>query len=573
MGSGLPRQLTVTDDRGTASTGGFSGGGSDDEWRGQFEVRPPLAPDTAWVEVLGERIGLPSVPSAGVQVRVEPQEDTDLARRYLWVKLASGTEFDSPDEMETSIEALIAAGALETDDPAIGEVRKVMGALFRGSGTVPATNAALPQPWRSVLARRGRASGPEGLAVAGATTPPLDGFTLAILAVRSTDERFYADVETVPGLPHSHWPFGAVDRPLLAWWATDDRGQHYLGAQGEWQFSEDRSGGQIEFWPALDPAAKVLDIMPTTMTARAVIRVPLRLGGRPMSTPWWRGVPPAVAQVSCDGREHQLRWAAGELRAPGHPDLESEKILRALAGENYACLDVLEAWEVHADDLRVLVLASRGPADPVAVRPDEPRPTAWTGSTGRAGAARMLRRRVGCDRGAGRRGPASREREDTLAVLLSLGGPMQTRLTATVAAAWRERLRDGTAPAGAATALADTSVPAGTAAIEAARPALHAALYGRVVATLRAWTGRPDLRVALTMIGESDRPALAPDGDGIAVELPFGWISDVWARGLGTCWDRFVLAATPAGDGWALSAVSPDLGPPAQITITGPPPG
>jgi hypothetical protein len=150
-----------------------------------------------------------------------------------------------------------------------------MGALFRGSGTVPATNAALPQPWRSVLARRGRASGPEGLAVAGATTPPLDGFTLAILAVRSTDERFYADVETVPGLPHSHWPFGAVDRPLLAWWATDDRGQHYLGAQGEWQFSEDRSGGQIEFWPALDPAAKALDIMPTTMTARAVIRVPL----------------------------------------------------------------------------------------------------------------------------------------------------------------------------------------------------------------------------------------------------------------------------------------------------------
>jgi hypothetical protein len=292
-----------------------------------------------------------------------------------------------------------------------------------------------------------------------------------------------------------------------------------------------------------------------------------------MSTPWWRGVPPAVAQVSCDGREHQLRWAAGDLRAPGHPDLESEKILRALAGENYACLDVLEAWEVHADDLRVLVLASRGPADPVAVRPDEPRPTAWTGSTGRAGAARMLRRRAAVTAVLAGGGPASREREDTLAVLLSLGGPMQTRLTATVAAAWHERLRDGTAPAGTATALADTSVPAGAAAIEAARPALHAALYGRVVATLRAWTGRPDLRVALTMIGESERPALAPDGDVIAVKLPFGWISDVWARGLGTCWDRFTLAAAPAGDGWTLSAVAPDLGPPTLITITGPPPG
>jgi hypothetical protein len=294
-----------------------------------------------------------------------------------------------------------------------------------------------------------------------------------------------------------------------------------------------------------------------------------------MSVPWWRGVPPAVAQVSCDGREHQLRWAAGELHAPGHPDLESEKILRALAGEDYACLDVLEAWEVHADDLRVLILASRGPADPVAVRLDEPGAAGWTGWTGRSAVARMQRRRSAVTAVLGGAAPASRERADPLATLLSLGGPMQTRLTATVAAAWRERLRDGAAPAGAATALADATAPAdtATAAVEAARPALHAALYGRVVATLRAWTGRPDLQVALTMIGESDRPALAADGDGIAVELPFGWISDVWARGLGTCWDHFALAAEPAGDGWALSAVPPDLGPPAQITITGPLPG
>jgi hypothetical protein len=292
-----------------------------------------------------------------------------------------------------------------------------------------------------------------------------------------------------------------------------------------------------------------------------------------MSTPWWRGVPPAVAPVSCGGREHQLRWAAGELQAPGHPDLESEKILRALAGESYACLDVLEAWEVHSDDLRVLVLASRGPTDPVAVRLDEPGSTGWTVRAGRTTVARMQRRRAAVTAVLGGGGPASREREDPLAVLLSLGGPMQTRLTATVAAAWRERLRDGAAAVPADAALpADVAVPAGAAAIEAARPALHAALYGRVMATLRAWTGRPDLRVALTMIGESDRPALAPDGDGLAVELPFGWISDVWARGLGTCWDRFALAAAPAGDGWEVSAVAPDLGPPAQITITGPHP-
>ncbi len=275
-----------------------------------------------------------------------------------------------------------------------------------------------------------------------------------------------------------------------------------------------------------------------------------------MSAPWWRGVPPAVARVSCDGRKNELRWAAGKLRAPGHPDLESERILSALAGQRFACLDALDAWSAHADDLRVLVLASRGPADPVAVRLDEPGLTGWTGRTGRA--ATMQRRRSAVTAVLGGGAAASREPQDALATLLSLGGPMQARLTATVAAAWCERLRDGAAPADAAAA---------------AWPALHAALYGRVVATLRTWTGRPDLRVALTMIPESGRPALARDGDGIAVELPFGWINDVWAQGLGTCWDRFVLAAAPAGDGWALSAVPPDLGPPTPITISVPPPG
>lgn len=276
--------------------------------------------------------------------------------------------------------------------------------------------------------------------------------------------------------------------------------------------------------------------------------------------PWWRGIPPAVARVSCGGHEHQLRWAAGELLAPGHPDLEGERILGALAGQRGACLEALDAWAGHAEDLRVLVLASRGPADPVAVRADDPGPAGWTGMTGRAAAARTQRRRMAMAAVMGGAAPASRERDDGLVTLLSLGGPLQTRLTATVAAAWRERLRDGASPA-------DTAVA------DAARPALHAALYGRVVATLRAWTGQPDLRVTLSMIPEAGQPALARDGDGVAAELPFGWISDVWARGLGTCQDRFCLAATPAADGWVLSVVGPDLGPPGRVTISGPAPG
>ncbi len=278
VGRGLPGQLTVTDDRGTTSTGSFSGGGDDTEWRGEFEARPPLAADTAWLEVLGERVGLPRPSSGGAEVRVESRPDGDPARGYLWAKVASLAEFHSPDAVEPVIEALVTAGALAGDDPAIAEVRAVANGLFHGAGTTARSRAALPEPWRSMLGRRGQGGGPEGLVVAGVTTPPFDGVTLAVLAVRSTDEGFSADVEVVPALPHEHWSRDEVDVPLLAWWAADDRGHHYLGHQGDWHSGLHRSGGQIDFWPALDPAAQVLDIMPTTVAARAVIRVPLDWG-------------------------------------------------------------------------------------------------------------------------------------------------------------------------------------------------------------------------------------------------------------------------------------------------------
>ncbi len=278
IGPGLPAQLTVTDDRGTTAAGSFSGGGDGTVWRGEFEIRPPLAPETAWIELLGEWVELPAPPAGTAEVRVEPRQDRNLACGYLWARLASLAQFHSPDVVDTSIETLVAAGALAADDPAIAEVRAVVNGLFSRAGAAGGSRAALPEPWRSMLGRRGQAGGPQGLVVAGVTTPPFDGVTVALLAVRSADEEFTADVEIVPALPHWHASPGVVDGPMVAWWAADDRGHHYLGRQGSWHSGPDRSGGQIEFWPALDPAARVLDIMPTTMSARAVIRLPLDWG-------------------------------------------------------------------------------------------------------------------------------------------------------------------------------------------------------------------------------------------------------------------------------------------------------
>jgi hypothetical protein len=275
VGPGLPGMLTLTDDRGTTAPAGFSGGGSGTEWSGQFEARPPLAPETAWIEILGERIETAGEPPGGVEVWVEPVTEQDPARRYLWARLASVTGYHDPEAIEPTIGTLVAAGALAADDPVIGQARAAAAQHAHGSGSGLASHGPLPEPWRSLLAARGRGAGPVGLVVAGVVTPRFDGITAAVLAVDSNVDQFSADVELVPSVPHWHAFRSRVDEPILAWWAADDRGHHYLGRPGAWHSSDDRSGGQIEFWPGLDPTAAVLDIMPTTVSARAVIRVPL----------------------------------------------------------------------------------------------------------------------------------------------------------------------------------------------------------------------------------------------------------------------------------------------------------
>jgi hypothetical protein len=242
-----------------------------------------------------------------------------------------------------------------------------------------------------------------------------------------------------------------------------------------------------------------------------------------MTAPWWRGISPVQAHVACAGQQHRLRWAAGALQALDHTDLEGEQILVALGGR-CACADLTQLWARQATDIRTLVATSRGEGDPV------PDPSA----------AELRPHR-----------PGTTHRAAGLAELLDLGGLMQDRLTATVAATWRDRLRDGLAGR--------------------ERAALHAALYGRATAALRRWTRWPDVEVELAMIGEDQPPALTGGPDGICAELPFGWIVEVWARGLTTAWGRFCLGAAPAEAGWVLSTVGPDLGPPALVAVGSPP--
>ena len=212
------------------------------------------------------------------------------------------------------------------------------------------------------------------------------------------------------------------------------------------------------------------------------------------------GLAPAPGPGVLRGPGARTAVGGRELRLLATPTSTVEQILSALAGGAAACLGVLDAWAGHAEDLHVLVLASRGPADPVAVRPDEPRgPRAGPGDRPGAGrdAAPPRRRHRGHGRqragGARIRRPAGRADQPGQPA----AGP-----------AHRHGRR------GLAGAAAGRGGARGRGGRGRGPAALHAALYGRVVATLRAWTGRPDLQVALTMIPEAAPRAWPATGPG-----------------------------------------------------------
>jgi len=277
---------------------------------------------------------------------------------------------------------------------------------------------------------------------------------------------------------------------------------------------------------------------------------------------WWRGLPPARTTLACGDHVHRLRWEAGALHAVDHPEAEDERTLAALGGERVACIDVLDAWACHAEDLRALVLASRGPSDRFAV-PAEPSmiPSAGLRAAGAVVARRMAMQRRGWSAYAPRisvssGGPGTISDEqptsvEQLVMLVRLGGGLPERLVAGVAAAWSARLARGEA------------IGAGD------RAQLAAALYGRVAAAITAWLGEPGADVEVRMIGEGE-PARLESGDGgvVLAALPVSWLVDVWASGLATVWNRFCLsAASMDGSRWTLSTVTRDLGPPEPLVL------
>lgn len=236
---------------------------------------------------------------------------------------------------------------------------------------------------------------------------------------------------------------------------------------------------------------------------------------------WWWGIPPATAELPCGGGVHQAEWRDGVLSLAEHLDEEAEQVLAVLGGTSCRCIDLGRAWVAHGADVRLLVVASRGEADPALLdrlahdrsesvrlrtvrdwerhrdqlsddpeRLDDPSLAAW-------------RDRLG------------------LHLILSTAPALQRRLSAEVCWWVERRWHDRRFLGGV-------------------RPVVDAALAGRArlllrTSLLQSGAATPDTMPAMTVrcLPPGAEPVVvvtdSDDGATIEADLPFDWLRRVWA--------------------------------------------
>ena len=227
----------------------------------------------------------------------------------------------------------------------------------RGSACSPHYQRRKPEtrPGRGRLRRRGRRA-------AGAGRPPAGPARPAPLRRGHLDER--AGLRRLPRLPartaaRRIWPSrcrsgsattpGAGTSPARSGW-YDDGGEAAL---------------TLRLAPPLTRSPDWIEVRAAGQSAEVRVTVPLRWGyrrdHREPNGPWFTCLPSCETEVPCGAGRHTVRWEAGSLRLPSHPDVEGELVLAALGGEKARCVELAEAWARHAGDLSVLAI---GPARP-----------------------------------------------------------------------------------------------------------------------------------------------------------------------------------------------------------------
>ena len=272
---------------------------------------------------------------------------------------------------------------------------------------------------------------------------------------------------------------------------------------------------------------------------------PTPRGGQAEHGPWFTSLPPCETLVPCGQGRHSVRWEAGELRLPSHADPEAELVLAALGGDKARCVEIAEAWQRHTADLTVLGIGPRGPADEVRVSWDDVDAAGQAARGGSVGVlgygagplaspprAAMAKAAVRYRQHQQEAGAASQRRLDMLS-LLALGTGFQIRLAGQVVAAHADRLdepdEDG----------------------YSIRPALKAALAGRVALVAEQWLGIDPDQVEVSLHRGAGWGSAELTGRGeqrrLRVSLPAWWLARVWACGLALTGRHLVVAVERAG--------------------------
>jgi hypothetical protein len=258
--------------------------------------------------------------------------------------------------------------------------------------------------------------------------------------------------------------------------------------------------------------------------------------------PWYSCLPSCETRVPCGAGRHVVRWDAGQLQLPEHPDAEAELVLAALGGEKAGCVVLAETWGRHASDLSVLTVGSRGPADKIAVSWEDVEVARQAGQHGGAGGFAGVRRsplRRPASAVAAPGGHSTRQRQvqaeleravdrnNDLLSLLALGYGFNLRLAGQVAAAHADS--------------ADAR----------SRPALDVASTGRLALVAEQWLGiDPDQVIGSLHSGPGwGRTELTGRAAGrrLRVSLPPSWLARVWACGLALTARHLVVGVDRAG--------------------------
>ena len=245
--------------------------------------------------------------------------------------------------------------------------------------------------------------------------------------------------------------------------------------------------------------------------------------------------------MPCGQGRHIVRWEAGALRLPSHPDAGAELVLAALGGEKARCVEVAEAWGRHAGDLTILAVGPRGPADEIAVSWDDVDAAVQASAARPAYGPRrfprlaspavptVARAQARHQQDMQEREQAARRRSDILS-LLALGYGFQVRLIGQVAQAHADRLDDELATV---------------------RPSLVAAITARLAPVAEQWLGIDPGQVVVSLHRGPGWGSVELSGRGeqrrLRVSLPAGWLARVWAAGLALTGRHLVVAVDRAG--------------------------